>query len=266
MSERDSEHLLVGGFMNTVVRIGATVRRTAGDWTPTVQRLLTHVRERGLDWAPQPLGFDEQGREVLTFIEGEVPHEMPPWVWSDEVLAGAVHALRRWHDASMGFDLAGARWRFGAQSPSEVICHSDFAPYNCVFRDKRFVAAIDFDTCCPGPRLWDLGYTAYRFVPLTPPRGALVDDGGRERSPFELAQMWTRVRRFLDGYAQGRPDLLYCPRSLIDMSVRRLEGLAQFTAKQAAGNQRSPLFHHAAMYRAHALWLAELDVSLCPAV
>ena len=28
---------------------------------------------------------------------------------------------------------------------------------------------IDFDVASPGPRVWDLGCTAYRFVPLTAP-------------------------------------------------------------------------------------------------
>jgi len=47
--------------------------------------------------------------------------------------------------------------------PAEVICHGDVAPYNCVFRDGRPVAFIDFDTAHPGVRIWDLAYAAYRF-------------------------------------------------------------------------------------------------------
>lgn len=40
-------HELDGGNVTTVVRVGDTVRRTAGPWTPAVHALLAWVRERG---------------------------------------------------------------------------------------------------------------------------------------------------------------------------------------------------------------------------
>ncbi|WP_405867085.1 phosphotransferase [Streptomyces sp. NBC_01515] len=40
--------------------------------------------------------------------------------------------------------------------PVEVICHGDFAPYNCVFTGEGAVGLIDFDAARPGPRAWDL--------------------------------------------------------------------------------------------------------------
>ena len=42
-----------------------------GGWTPAVHALLAHLAGTGFTGAPRPLGFDEQGREVLTFLEGE---------------------------------------------------------------------------------------------------------------------------------------------------------------------------------------------------
>ena len=47
-----------------------------------------------------------------------------------------------------------------------MICHNDVAPYNTVFVDGRPRALIDFDTAGPGPRVWDIAYAAYTFVPL----------------------------------------------------------------------------------------------------
>jgi hypothetical protein len=73
------EEELGGGFVTPVVRVFSTVRRRAGPWTATVQRLLAHVRAKGIAWVPEPLGFDEMGREVLSFIPGEVPHDVPEW-------------------------------------------------------------------------------------------------------------------------------------------------------------------------------------------
>jgi len=50
---------------------------------------------------PSFLGFDEQGREVLSFIAGEVSND-PLWpsMWSDENVWRAASPLRRYHDAA----------------------------------------------------------------------------------------------------------------------------------------------------------------------
>jgi hypothetical protein len=68
MSER--EEVLTGGNMTAVVRVGDTVRRTAGPWTPTVHAFLRHLRAAGFDLVPEPLGLDGQGREILTLLPG----------------------------------------------------------------------------------------------------------------------------------------------------------------------------------------------------
>lgn len=74
LGDGGSEQPLVGGNVNGgVVRVGDTVRRTAGPHTPAVHAFLQHLYEVGFDGAPRPLGFDEQGREVLTFVPGVVP-------------------------------------------------------------------------------------------------------------------------------------------------------------------------------------------------
>ena len=52
------------------VRIGETVHRPAGSWTPTVHALLCHIRARGFHLAPEPLGVDARGREVLSYLDG----------------------------------------------------------------------------------------------------------------------------------------------------------------------------------------------------
>ena len=51
-----------GGSMTTVVRVGDTVRRPVGRWTPAVHSLLRHSEEVGFEGAPRVLGFDDQNR------------------------------------------------------------------------------------------------------------------------------------------------------------------------------------------------------------
>lgn len=150
-------------------RVGDTMRREAGPWTVTIHDLLRHVRANGVPWVPEPQGRDRDGREMVSYMEGEVPgYPMPAWVWEEAVLVRAAAMLREYHDATAGFPQDGP-WRLPAHEPVEVICHNDFAPYNLVFHDGIPVGAIDFDTASPGPRVWDLAYLAYRLVPLTAP-------------------------------------------------------------------------------------------------
>src|SRR4051794_23239511 len=81
------------------VRVGQTVRRTGNSWSPAVLDLLRHLDREGFAGAPRALGFDEQGREMLTYIEGEVGRgesfipdqggrfdlRLPNYVWRDNV-------------------------------------------------------------------------------------------------------------------------------------------------------------------------------------
>jgi hypothetical protein len=91
---------LAGGNMNAVERVGDTVRRNAGPWTPTVHRYLDYLARAGVDWAPKPLGIDGD-REVLSFVDGEVPlYPLPDWVWADSVLVDGARRLRQLHDGS----------------------------------------------------------------------------------------------------------------------------------------------------------------------
>lgn len=195
----ESEQALSGGNMNAVTRVGATVRRQAGPWTAQVQRLLAHLRAGGVEGVPQPLGIDAQGREVLSFLPGTVGLDpLPAELRRDEVLIQAAGWLRRMHDATAGV-AARADWRTGWQAqtrePVEVICHGDFAAYNCVFEQGHLVGVIDFDFAHPGPRLWDLGYAIYRFAPVTAPSNP--DHYG------SLAEQCRRVRLFCDAYGLG---------------------------------------------------------------
>jgi hypothetical protein len=59
--------------MPGVVRVGETVRRPRGENWRFVRALLTHLRERGFEGAPTSLGSDEQGREIFSFLPGQVP-------------------------------------------------------------------------------------------------------------------------------------------------------------------------------------------------
>lgn len=190
----DAEEQLAGGNMNAVVRIGNTVRRTAGPWTPQVHRLLAHLRSKGIEEAPEPLGFDEQGREILSFVPGLVGHAPLLELRTDAVLVAAARLLRRIHDATTDVAQAwqSSPWQAPTREPVEVLCHGDFAPYNCVFDRGRLVGVIDFDYAHPGSRNWDIAYALYRFAPLMHPSNP--DSYGT------AAEQHRRARLFCDAY------------------------------------------------------------------
>lgn len=161
---------LVGGNVGGAVRVGSTVRRTAGAWTPAVHALLAHLGAAGVIDVPRVLGFDECGREVLSYLPGRVI-DIDVEVPSIELLVDAMGWLRRYHDVVDGFDHTGP-WRRTDRGLEldEVICHQDFAPYNVAVGPsadgERVVGVFDWDMAGPGSRLEDLAFAAWNWVPL----------------------------------------------------------------------------------------------------
>lgn len=240
----EHEEPLPGGNMAGAVRVGATVRRAAGPWSPTIQRLLRHLHAHGLTWVPEPLGRDEQGRDSVSHLPGVVPqYPLPGWIWDEAVLLDAARRLAELHDATAGFETTGARWQLPVHEPAEVICHNDFAPYNMVFTDGRLTGVIDWDTASPGPRVWDLAYLAYRLVPLT-------DPANHDAPATSLRERSHRLMLLCDAYGHD-----VRPVDVLEVTVERLEELAAFT--QARAEEGNPaLRSHVDLYRRDARWVA----------
>jgi hypothetical protein len=229
------EEELAGGNKGPVHRRGDTVLRTAGEWTPAVHRLLRHCRDAGFTGAPEPLGLTDDGREVLSFLEGDVPaYPLPLWAWSEDTLTSSAELLRDFHAVSASADHAGP-WRSLAREPEEVLCHNDFAPYNLVYREGQAVGVIDFDFASPGSRLWDLAYLVYRLAPLTTDRA----DGFRD------AERLARLDRIVGAYGGN-----YSRAEVLAAVVARLEHLAAFSDEKAVELDNPELRDHADLYRA----------------
>jgi hypothetical protein len=187
---------LHGGTANRglVVRVGDTVRRPQTAGSAAVHDLLVHLEEVGFDGAPRYLGDDDRGREVLTYIEGDVATvPYPAWSLEDRALLSVARLLRRYHDAVRTF--RGSRHPWASSVPAGyrkgLISHNDPNLDNIVFRDGEAVALIDFDLASPGSALWDVAVAARLWVPLRDP--ADVPDDRAER-------MGDRLRMFADAY------------------------------------------------------------------
>ena len=192
--------LIGDGVTQGIVRVGDTVRRPTRPMTATVQAYLRHLHARGFTGAPIPLGTDERGREVLTFVPGDVPAEpLPPQCAGEEVLVALGRLVRRLHDAAEGWEPPpDAVWGTlpGAPVPPpaapELVGHADYCPGNVVFRDGLPVALIDFDLAKPTTRLADVGNALRHWIPLRDPR---------DRSPgFRHLDAPARIAVFADAY------------------------------------------------------------------
>ncbi|SFN77938.1 phosphotransferase [Mycetocola miduiensis] len=232
-----------GGNMNAVSRVGNTVRRQAGPWTPTVHRYLRYLARNGVDWAPTPIGSEAE-TEILSYVEGMVPeYPLPAWVWDEAVLVDGARMLRQLHDASIGFGIDDAVWQSPTKIPSEVVCHNDFAPHNLAFNGEgRITGAIDFDMCSPGPRIWDIAYFATRACPLTalPPDGAPGPEDARGRIQLLLREYGSDASW----------------KDVVRVAVTRLLNLAEFSVEKADELFKPHLRAEAVAYERDAKYLA----------
>ncbi|WP_246498056.1 aminoglycoside phosphotransferase family protein [Natronoglycomyces albus] len=217
-----SEVPLTGGNTSTVVRLGDTVRRNTGPWTPAVHALLRHLENSGFTGSPRPLGMDEHGREVLSYLDGEAGKYplAPHWV-TDETLVTVATMLRMFHDAQYGFQPPpGAVWRsLGPPPPdTDIICHHDAAPHNVVWRPDGTLALIDFDLASPGSRLYDVAYTAWTWVPIFTDRDSIT-------LGWQKPDRARRLRLFADAYGLSVADRARFIKVLRKRIVDHVEGI-----------------------------------------
>lgn len=244
---------LAGGMGSNgqVVRVGATVRRPLRPHSPSVGSFLLHLESVGFEGAPRFLGTDTRGREILTYLEGDVG--LPPfdeWVASESLLVSVAELQRELHTAARSFvEPETAMWdRANAPEPdaAAIVCHNDLCIENVVVRDGRAVGFIDFDFAAPTDRRFDIAVAARHWAPIKDPvdlTGGLVglDQIGRfglfcdahELGPGDRRAVVEHLGRFLD-------------RALVSMRIRADAGNAIYRQVWDAGypdqNRRARAF------------------------
>jgi len=218
--------ILKGGNSNQVIKEENTVVRHTGAWSLFVHALLKHLQKAGFKESPVLIETTAD-KERLSFIEGEVGnYPLKPYMQSEAILIEAAHLLRRFHDLTVDFV------KHSASRSAEVICHNDFAPYNCVFQSEHLVGIIDFDTAAPGSRVWDIAYTVYRFVPLTNDSHSL--DCGWNPLPDRAS----RLKLFCEAYDLPLEDR----HKLMSTVQERLRSLVDYMERTSANLEHIPLY------------------------
>lgn len=197
-----AEVSLVGG-RSTVTRSGAVVFRQSAPWSGTTLALLRHLEAEGFEHAPRLVGkgFDDQGREMLTFVEGESPH---PYPWNDDALPTLGLILKKLHRATATFvPPVDAIWRpwFGRSlgRPS-TIGHCDTGAWNIIARQGVPVALIDWEEAGPVDPLIELAQACWL-------NALLFDDDLAEKLGLgSVDDRGRQVGMLLDGYELARAD------------------------------------------------------------
>jgi hypothetical protein len=83
-----------------------------------------------------------------------------------------------------------------------------------VYRDRKPQTLIDWDTAVPGPRVWDIAYAVYRFIPLS------YAQDMQELGLTDLTTQASRLRLFSQPYGLTLPY-----EEILDAVERRLEAL-----------------------------------------
>lgn len=261
-SEHDAEPLQGGQQTDEILRIGDRVHRTNQPWSPAVRGLLDHLETKAPGVAPESFGLDDEGRDVISFVEGEVGHyPLTSSMRSNESLVELAQTIRRYHDATA--ELANRLdlpWATVDPDPErrEVICHNDLAPYNTIYQDGTPRVIFDFDHAGPGSRVRDISLAVYRFVPLS--TDARCPTFGWPTPPDRPE----RLTRFLDAYGPLSTGGLI---GMVEERIRDLRKniirLAESEPERAAPHLESD---HVGAYNGDLDWIAanrtELDDAL----
>jgi len=229
------EEPLAGGAINAVTRRGDIVYRTGGPWVPAVHAVLHHLHARGFAYAPQALGTDDQGRELLTYLPGS--SMMRPWqpvMFTDRALVQVVAMLRELHTATLDLVLPPETdWRSGpaGKSAGQVIRHGDLGPWNTLWQGDRLTGLIDWDFAEPGLAITDLAQLALYFVPL---RG---EDHWRACGFPGRPDFRHRLDVICHTYGAFRPDDV-----VAEITALQETAIAEITERAAAGRYPWTMF------------------------
>lgn len=164
-----SSQLLDDNPKRPIERIGDTVHRPTHHWTPAVHNLLNYLQSVGFEYSPRVLGFDDDGREILSFIDGQSGADGWTKIVTDDGLRKFAGLLRKYHDAIAEYvPPANAEWActIGAPKDGKIMCHGDFGPWNIVWQGDEPVGIVDWDLAVPAKPRFDVLYALEYSVPF----------------------------------------------------------------------------------------------------
>ncbi|MEO5807056.1 phosphotransferase [Devosia sp.] len=236
----DAEVPLAGGGRTKVVRNGDVVHRQTGPWAQTVHALLRHFEAVSFVGAPRVIGsgFDDRGRETLSFIEGTSPHPGP---WTDAALPALGALLRQMHIASASFKIPeNAIWRdwFGRSlgDGPKVIGHCDTGDWNIIAEAGHPVALIDWEQAGPVDPLVELAQLCWLNAHL------FDDDLAAHIGLPPLADRARKLRLIVEGYGLAAAQRRGLVETMIHLAIHDTANEARQAAITMASTDPTPLW------------------------
>jgi hypothetical protein len=218
-STRRREVPLNGRGHGKAVRVGTTVRRVpdrGSDFAADVLRYLNgpYPGRPRYPHAPYYLGTDEEGRDILSYINGTTTDHPCQRAEGAYRLGGKI--LRKLHDVTAGTSLAGQ---------AECVTHGDPGPRNTIFSFGYPVALIGWSDCRPGPRLADLAHMAWTWC--------IQPDGS-----VPVSDQAAHLRELISGYGNGQPPA--SPADMLRAILRRQEEIIGTETARYRDNPAAP--------------------------
>jgi aminoglycoside phosphotransferase (APT) family kinase protein len=184
----------------------------------------------GFEGSPRFLGVDEQGRQILEYLDDSA-YRTPPWQHDDAANAAELGRLAAWlrrlHDATADFaPPANALPRRSLPVSGSVWTHGDVGYPNVVYRQHRCVGLIDWEFAAPAHRWCDPA--ALLAISVRGPRPD-ADDNERRAAATQLA-----FASIVAGYGMTDGDV----RKLPEMAATILDDARSFRDASMSDDER----------------------------
>ena len=134
------------------------------------------LEKKNVSAAPLFIGIADDGREIISFLEGESPNDLE--YFNDNQLFEAGKIIKTLHIALSDF--------YGC-SHGQTVCHNDLSPCNFMFKKGLPYAVFDWDATGIGNPLDDIAYASWMWC----------DIGNEENSPADVGK---KIKIILDAY------------------------------------------------------------------
>jgi hypothetical protein len=180
----DKEIILTGGKVTkNVTKKGKFVYRSCCKNFTFVHNVLLWIEKKNPAIAPHFIGLAEDGREIITFLEGHSPDNLGDRPL--EQLYNAGKLIKTLHELLSDFP---------GCIQGQTVCHYDLSPCNFMFHDDIPYAVFDWDAAKIGEPMDDLAYAMWMWC----------DIGNKEQS-IELAKV--KIGSMMDGYGIKKFDI-----------------------------------------------------------
>lgn len=207
-----------------IVRIGNTIHRPAHWWTPSVHDLLNYLEKVGFPYSPRVLGFDKEGREVLTYIEGESGKDGWFKIHSDEGLANFAKLLKSYHEAIADYKPPkNAEWAYSPNvlNRGEIMCHGDFGPWNIAWDGEKPIGILDWDLVLPANPTYDIYYALEYCAPFRDDQTTL-----KWHHFSDVPVRKHRIQVFLNAYGIELPNIVNGVVQIQRLGIKHVKHLA----------------------------------------